>query len=324
MNERANLFCAAGALAMALLLHGCGDGARRVSGSGSIEAESVRISAQVAGRVASIRVKEGESVTAGQPLAQLDGELLAIQLEQARTGVSLARSQLTLLLKGARSEDLRQAEEQVRRADENHKMAQEDSRRMQALFETRSVTQKQREDAETRLNLAQAELSSAGQALKKLQNLARPEEVDAARIRIEQAGIAARLVEKQLEFTRISAPRRGTLTQIVLKEGEYALPGSVLAVLEDVASLDLLIYVGEPMMGRVRLGQKARITVDAWPGRVFPGTVSWMASRAEFTPRTVQTRDERTTLVFAVKLRLDNPAGELKAGMPADAVLDDD
>ena len=305
-------------------LAACANGVPAVTGSGTIEAESVRIAAQVPGRVAAVKVKEGDEVQAGQRLAELDGELLTIQLAQARIGVRLAENQLALLRKGARSEDIRQAEEAVRRAEENFKTAQEDQRRMEALFATRSVTQKQKEDAEARFNLAQAERNSALQALQKLRNFARPEELEASRIRLEQAEAAARLVEKQLDYARIDAPRGGTITRAVLREGEYAMSGTVLFVLDDLRTVDLVVYVAEPQVGRVRLGQPAEVAVDAFPGRVFPAKVSWISSRAEFTPKTVQTREERTTLVFAVKLRLDNPKRELKAGMPADAVLRDE
>jgi HlyD family secretion protein len=305
-----------------LLLGACSRNNDALKGSGTIEADVIRLSSQVAGIVAEVFVSEGEPVETGRLLAKIDDGLLAIQLRQAEAGVRLAENQLGLLLKGAREEDVRQAEALQRRAEENLKTAGDDRDRMRTLFKTGSVTQKQRDDAETRLALAETEYNSTLEGVKKIKNLTRPEEIEAARIRVEQARAARDLLAKQREYTEIRAPRAGTILTKTVIGGEFTAPGSVLFTLADLEELSLVVYVPEPDLGRIVLGGRAEVFVDSHPGRAFPAETVHIAQEAEFTPRNVQTREERVKLVYAVKLTVKNPEGILKIGMPADAVLE--
>ncbi|MGQ9518364.1 MAG: HlyD family secretion protein, partial [Anaerolineae bacterium] len=119
----------------------------------------------------------------------------------------------------------------------------------------------------------------------------------------------------------LRAPIAGIVSSVVVHKGESALAGAVLMTISDLAHVRLTIYVPEAELGRVYLGQPAEVRVDAYPGRVFAGRVTYIAAQAEFTPRSVQTKEERVNMVFAVKIALENPEGILKPGMPADAVL---
>lgn len=282
----------------------------------------VRVPARIASTVREIRVAEGQGVEAGEVLARLDDEMLRIALRQAETGVALAENRLRLLLKGAREEDIRQMEAALVKAEENLKSAREDNDRMQNLFRSGSVTQKQKEDAELRHRIAEAEYTTALEGLKKVKNWARPEEVEAARIQLEQARANRDQVLKQLEYAEVKAPRRGTILTQGVYEGEYVTPGSALFTLADLETLYLTIYVPETSLGTIRLGQKAEVRVDAFPDRGFPAEVVLISSQAEFTPRNVQTQEERVKLVYGVKLKVKNQEGVLKIGMPADAILE--
>jgi len=272
--------------------------------------------------VKEVRVREGQTVEEGEVLARLDDEMLRISLRQAETGVALAENQLRLLLKGAREEDIRQMEAALAKAEENLKSAREDNDRMQTLFRSGSITQKQKEDAELRYKIAEAEYTAAMEGLKKIKNWARPEEVEAARIQLEQARANRDQVRKQLEYMEVKAPRKGTILTQGVYEGEYVAPGSTLFTLAEMDTLFLTIYVPETLLGKIRLGQRGEVWVDSVPDRGFPAEVVFISSQAEFTPRNVQTQEERVKLVYGVKLKVKNQDGVLKIGMPADAILE--
>ncbi|MCX7788708.1 MAG: efflux RND transporter periplasmic adaptor subunit [Spirochaetes bacterium] len=310
------------ALSFCYLLSACRTSTQRPTGSGTLEGEVVRVPARIASTVKEVWVREGQTVEEGEVLARLDDEMLRISLRQAETGVALAENRLRLLLKGAREEDIRQMEAALVKAEENLKSAREDNDRMQTLFQSGSITQKQKEDAELRYKIAEAEYAAAVEGLKKMKNWARPEEVEAARIQLDQARANRDQVLKQLEYMEVKAPRRGTILTQGVYAGEYVIPGSTLFTLADLDSLYLTIYVPETLLGTIRLGQKAKVKVDTFPDHGFPAEVVFISSQAEFTPRNVQTQEERVKLVYGVKLRVKNQDGVLKIGMPADAVLE--
>ena len=317
MRKALHVFAAA-----LLAMSGCSQDDGRIAASGVVEATEVRVPARTAGQVTEVRVEEGDTVVAGQPLVGIDHSTLDLQLLQAAAGLAQAGAQLALLERGARTEDIRQGEEALRQARENLRVAQGDAERMRALFATGSVTQKQGDDADARLVVAQAQAASAAQALKKLQNLARPEELDAARALVAYAEAAVRLVRKSIDDATVRAPIAGVVTHRLVEPGEWAAPGSTLLTVADLSRVRLTIYVPEPDLVRVRLGQEAIIRVDGSPDS-YSGRVVTISSMAEFTPKNIQTRDERVKQVFAVKIEVPNPQASLKPGMPADAVLRD-
>ncbi|HET7838727.1 MAG TPA: efflux RND transporter periplasmic adaptor subunit [Rectinemataceae bacterium] len=289
--------------------------------SGTIEATEVRVSSTVQGRVLSMEAVEGASLKQGDPVAKIDHEALDLQLGQAKAGVELARSQLDLLLGGARSEDLAQAQAAVDQANDNLRLAEADAKRMRELTASGSSTQRQLDDAEARLTAAKTQVQTSSQGLKKLEAFARPEELRGARARLEQADWTARIIERSIRESDVSAPVDGVVAARLAEPGELASPGTGLILLEDMNRLYLTIYLPESELGRISLGAKAEVFVDSFPGRAFSGTLSYISPRAEFTPKNVQTKDERVKQVFAVKIDLGTGEAVLKPGMPADARL---
>ncbi len=313
------IVCAA--VLCALLALSCSRSLRGITASGTIEATEVKVSSKVGGEVLEIPVGEGSRVQKGQLLAQVDHSTLDLQLAQARAGASMAEAQLQLLLKGARIEDIQQAQEGLTQAEENLRLAKEDAERMKELFASGSATQKQRDDAAARYVVSQAQYNSAAQALKKIENLARPEEVQSAKAKLDQAAIAVQLLEKSVRDASITSPLNALVTQKLVETGELVSPGTTVFVLADLGRVELEVYVPEPDLGRVSLGQEVVVRIDGPPPNSFPGRVSWISSVAEFTPKNIQTREERVKLVFGVKIQIDNPQGILKPGMPADAAI---
>jgi HlyD family secretion protein len=311
----------AAAVLLSLPAGSCARQPRGISASGTIEATEVRVSAKAGGELLELSVGEGSRVSKGQALARIDHETLDLQLEQAEAGVALAEAQLALLLKGARSEDIQQAQEGLVQAEENQRLAREDAERMKGLLASGSATQKQQDDAAARYVVAQAQYNAAAQALRKLQNLARPEEVQAAKARVDQAQVAVRLLEKSIGDATVVSPLDALVTQRLMEPGELVAPGTTLLVLADLSRVELEVFVSEPDLGQVSLGQTVSVRTDGPPPNSFAGRISHISSVAEFTPKNIQTRQERVKLVFGVKIQIENPQGILKAGMPADAVL---
>jgi len=292
-----------------------------ISASGTIEAVEVNVASKVAGQLEERAVDEGARVKSGDKLAVIDHASLDIQLRQAEAGVDLARAQLVLLRNGARREDIQQAEAALKQADAPVTVAQDDARRMRELVKTGSVTPKQKEDAEARLTVALAQRDGAAEALKKIRTLARPEEIQAAEARLAQAQAAADLLKKTIADCTITAPVGGIVTHKALEAGELVTQGATIVTLSELDSVYVMIYVTEKEMGRVRLGDAVEVKIDAFPDRAFPGKVTYISPEAEFTPKNIQTTEDRVKLVFGVKVEIENREGLLKPGLPADAVI---
>lgn len=312
----------AAAAASFFLLNGCGNGSGgTIEASGTLEAVEVSVSTRTPGQLERLAAREGSVLRAGDTVAVIEHETLRLQLRQAEAGVALAMSQLDLLRNGARSEDLAAAEQVLRQAESAFRTAASDFERIKELYASASVPKKQYEDAESRRTITEAQYNAASQNLLKLRRFARPEEVAAASARVEQAKAAADLIRRQIADAVVLAPAAGTVTYQPAEQGELVGTGAVLVRLSQLESLELMIYVNETELGRVTLGAAAEVSIDTFPDRTYEAQVVYISPNAEFTPRNVQTKDERTKLVFGVKLRVDNASGDLKPGMPADAVL---
>lgn len=320
-SQAAPIMAALAALAVAFA--GCSGPkkVRGIEGSGTIEAREVAVASRVGGQVLEIRAEEGSPVKKGDILVLVDHETLDIQLRQSEAGVALAEAQLALLRKGARAEDVRQGEEALRQTGANLKVASDDAGRMRELASRGSVTPKQRDDAEARLVVTQAQEASAKEALSKLKRLARPEEIRAAEARLDQAVAAADLLKKTIADCTVVSPVAGIVTRRPVEAGELVGAGTTVLTVSELDTVHVMLFVTEKELGRVRLGGEADVTIDAAPGRVFKGRVTFISREAEFTPKNIQTKEDRVKLVFGVKVEIPNPDGALKPGLPADAVI---
>lgn len=292
-----------------------------VTASGTIEATEINVASKVGGEIMQLPVNQGDKVNTGDILAVIDHSTLDLQLKQAEAGVDLAKAQLKLLQNGARTEDIQQAEEGLKQSEAALKMAEEDAKRMVELLTSKSVTQKQKDDADTRYTVALAQNNSAKQTLKKLQQWSRPEDIQSAEARLVQAKTSAELLKKIITDSTIVAPIDGIITQKPIEKGELVGAGTTIVTISKLDKVNLMIYVTEIELGKIKLGQQAEVKIDADPNRTFTGKVTYISSVAEFTPKNIQTKKDRVKLVFGVKIEIDNPDGTLKSGIPADATI---
>jgi HlyD family secretion protein len=307
---------------LTFVLIGCnGNDNDRIKASGNIEATNIIVSSQVSGKVLQILKDEGNKVNKNDTVIIIDPETYKLKLEEALAAKEVAQAQFNLLKEGARKEDVKQAEENLKQAQVTFNLAEKDKERMENLFQAKSITKKQYDDAMANYEITQARLKSANENFEKVKNLARPEELKQAEANLNRVIANVNLIQKNLNDCYVTSPSSGFITKKFVEVGETAGMMSSLFQVADLSSVDLVIYVPETELGKVQLGQKAEITVDTYPDKFFNGKVIYISPQAEFTPKNIQTQEERTKLVFAVKIKIDNPEFELKDGMPADASI---
>src|SRR6185436_2168305 len=279
-----------------------------------------------AGRVLELKVAEGDRVKVGDLLARLDTADAELALTRARADRQQADAQLRLLLAGARVEDVRQAEAavaasetEVRAADAELAAARADVDRFEMLLASNSGSRKQRDDAVTRRDVASARaqgardrVRSARETVGRIRAGARREEVDAAQARVAATAAQIATLDKAIADAVIAAPIAGVVSEKLAEVGELLQPRAPVVVLTDLERVWANVYVDEPVVPRLRLGQPATLFTDAG-GPGIPGTVSYISSKAEFTPRNVQTAEDRSKLVYRVKVSVNNAGGTLKA-----------
>jgi HlyD family secretion protein len=306
---------------VAILTLGCSRGAEDggIVASGHVEATDVRLSTKLAATVQSFPVKEGDAVRSGQEVARLDTTDVELALAAARAEQRQTQAELDLRVAGSRAEDVAEAGANVRRAEADLAAATRDLDRMEALLAAGSGTTKARDDALTRRDVAAAALAAARERGRKLEAGFRPQEIEAARARLGAAQARVAQLAQQQKDAVLTSPSDGIVTEKLAEAGELVARGQPLLVVTDLANAWLTVYLPEPDLGAIRIGQEAEVRTDA--GETRTGRVTFVSPQAEFTPKNVQTRDERVKLVFKVKIGLDNADGLFKPGMPAEARL---
>jgi HlyD family secretion protein len=294
---------------------------KSIEASGTIEATNVVISSRTAGNIETINFIEGSKVKAGDTIIIIDHELLEIQLLQAIAGKNAVEAQLNLMLAGAREEDINQAEQNLIQAKINYQTAERDKERMQSLYNSNSITKKQYEDALAKYDLSNAQYKAAQENYNKVKKIFRPEEIEQARANLDKTNAGAELLKKKIRDSYVISPINGFIVKTFVECGESVTPMSSLFKVSNLDVVELVIYVSTEALAYVKLGQEAEVRIDAFKDKVYKGTVTYISPEAEFTPKNIQTKDERTKLVFAVKITISNNNYDLKPGMPADAKI---
>jgi len=311
------------AFLLLLFLTSCGsnNSLKSIEASGTIESTNLVVSSRTSGNILKINFNEGDKVNASDTIIVIDHEMLDLQLQQAIAGKDAAEAQLNLMLRGARQEEIIQAEQNLNQAKVNFETAERDKIRMENLYKSRSVTQKQYEDAVSKYELMNAQYTAAQENFNKVKKIFRQEEIDQARANFNKAIAGVELLNKNIRDSYVISPIGGFLVKSFVEIGESVSPMSSLFKVSDLEVVELIIYVSTEELGYVKLGQEAEVTIDSYKDKVYEGKVTYISPEAEFTPKNIQTKDERTKLVFSVKITIPNNDYELKPGMPADAEI---
>jgi len=289
--------------------------------SGNIETHESVVGFKVPGRIVQLPVEEGQWVEQGAVLAQLDNADYRQQVAMDRAAVGVQRSQLRLALAGTRRQQLEVAQQTLADARADLKQKQLDFKRADTLYEEQVGAQQVRDQAETNLQRAQTVADSAQQQYNEALEGTRKEQLAVDRAQLVQAEQKLRLSRINLQYTTLQAPKSGVVLVRQAEIGEVVAPNTPVVTLGDLNDVWLRAYVNETDLGHVRWGQTADVHTDTYPGKTYRGRISFIASQAEFTPKSVQTFKERVTLVYRIKIDVENPNHELKPGMPADAEI---
>jgi len=290
--------------------------------SGTVEATDAQLGFEAAGRIDTILVDEGDRVKAGQELARLDESELSARRQQATAQFASAQATLDELERGSRTQEVQQGQDQLAAANQRLADAQRDLDRTKRLFDGGAVSRETLDKAQLAFDVAQSQHDQAAQALQLLQIGPRPERIDAQRAAVAAAQATVQQINAMLGNAVIHAPFDGVVTVKDREIGETVSPGAPVLTVTNLDDRWVRIYIPETRIGAVHLGEGATITADTYKGRVYRGAVSFIASEAEFTPKNVQTKDERVKLVYAVKVRITSDSTyDLKPGIPADVQL---
>ncbi len=300
--------------------------------SGTIETTQANLSFQAPGRVSTVHVKEGQTVTKDALIAELDCSEYQTRYDQAKANLERARQAKkqseTVLSTYQRTlpAEVTRAQAGVKNAEDLLADARKNYRRYEDLFQQGVVTEKERDSMKLSYDVSQSRLIESQSLLKLAEgnltkmDVARQDietaaaQVEVARAALDQAGV-------QLGYTRLKSPMNGVVVSRNIEPGETVNAGREVITVADLARVDLKIYVPETQIGKVKHGQPVEVKIDTFPDRSFAGAVAFISPEGEFTPKIIQTKKERVKLVYLVKVSIDNPAHELKAGMPADARL---
>ncbi|MCF6210749.1 MAG: efflux RND transporter periplasmic adaptor subunit [Gammaproteobacteria bacterium] len=283
---------------------------------GNIDIREAQLAFNASEHIAEIRVQEGDHVSKGQPLARLHTELLEAQLAEAEAAVEVQRQVLARLEAGSRPEEIHKAEAELQAAEAQAKAAHDSYRRVARLLERKLASPQDEEQARSQADAAAAQVKAVQATLALLKAGARKEDIAAARAQLTGRRAALKQAQQRLTDASLYAPADGIIRNRILEPGDMAFPQSPVLTLAFLDPVWVRAYLPEPMLGRVRLGATAWITTDSYPGKRYQGWVGYVSPTAEFTPKTVQTPELRTRLVYSVRIFACNPDGELRLGMP--------
>ncbi len=286
--------------------------------SGNVEVTEAGIGFKIPGRIMELSVDEGYRVKKGDVLARLDNEELNGLVRQQRAALDEARTRLAELKAGSRPQEVEQARSGVAFQEADLAKIRKDFKRAEVLYRNGAISAASFDAAKSAYETRQAQLRTASEQLSLVREGPRKEVVTAAEHRVEQARAALRVAEAKLADSAIFAPMDSVVLRKNVELGETVAQGTPVMTLGDLARPWIKVYVREEKLGLVKLGQKARVTTDTYRGKAYDGTVTYISSEAEFTPKTVQTQEERVKLVFAIKVSVKNEKDELKPSMPAD------
>ncbi len=273
-------------------------------------------------RISQILVEEGDQVTAGQPLAHLQTNRLAAQIKQAEAQVSAAQQALNRLLAGTRPQEIAQARAKVEAAKANVENSKSNLQRAQRTATAGASSQQALENARTQLDVDKAQQQIAEKGLNLALEGPRPEDIAEARDQLEAGKAALKLLNIRMADTTLKSPAAGVIQSRILEPGEMAGPNQPVLTLALIDPKWVRAYVPEPELGLINLGMPAKVISDSFAGRSFDGWIGFISPSAEFTPKSVETTDLRTKLVYEVRVFVHDPQNQLRLGMPVSVIVD--
>jgi HlyD family secretion protein len=296
------------------------DGVIRLSGN--VEVTKVDTGFKLSGRVVELLTDEGQRVVKGQKIAIMDSAELQGMVAQNRAAVSEAAVRLAELKAGSRPQEIRYAAANLKAAEADYEKASKDFARAGRLFKKEAMSAQQYDAAKSAYEARAGQVRAAREQLSLTREGPRREVIKAAEERLQQAKASLRVIEERFSDTDLVSSVSGVVLKKNVERGEVVQAGTPVFTIGEVDAPWIKVYVKEDRMTLVKLGQRASVSVDSPKGKKFyEGVVSYISDQAEFTPKTIQTQEERVKLVFGVKVRVKNENQDLKPGMPADVKI---
>lgn len=292
---------------------------------GNVDLRQVSLAFNASERIARVLVQEGDHVKAGQLLGELDTRSLRLKLAQAKAQAAVSEQALAKLKAGSRPEELAQAEAAVAATEAEADNAQKQVERLRGLRDDtagRGLSQQDMDNALAKAKVAQAQLQNARKARQLVATGPRREDIAQAAAQLDAARAATAVLAQQLDDAELKAPINAVVRARLLEPGDMASPQRPVLSLAILDPKWVRAYVGESDLGRIKPGMAASVSIDSLPQQALPGRIGYISSVAEFTPKTVQTEELRTTLVYEVRVLVTDTGDRLRLGMPATVRID--
>lgn len=305
----------AGYLTRGFGLIAAGDDAPGLEMYGNVDVREVEMAFRVPGRIADVLVDEGDRVAPGDLLAVIDAAPVEDRVRQAEADIAVAEANLARLVNGSRSQDVAAARARVDAANVRLADARADAARREPLSQNGAISRSQWEDTQSAVRAAEAQLREAEAALSLQRDGARPEDIAAARAQLARAEAARASIGTDLGDTRLAAASDGLVLTRAVEPGSLVQPGETVLTIAIDRPLRVRAYIAEPDLSRIAPGMAVEVRADGNP-RVYAGRIASISPRAEFTPRTVETEDLRTDLVYRLRIIVDEADDGLRQGQP--------
>ena len=288
---------------------------------GNVDIRTVNLSLRVGGRLEALHVDEGDTVTAGQVLGGLDREPYSIVVQQAEADAAAQKAQLSLLEAGYREEEIAQVRAELQDRQVSFDYAEKFLQRQQRLWATRAVSADDLDNARTSRNQAAAALQAAKDKLDQYETGYRSQDIETGRAKLAQAGAALSKARLDLADTQLTSPANGTVLTRAVEPGTMLTAGSTVLTLSLTRPVWVRAYVDEVNLAQVTPGRDVAVYIDAKPDAPYAGRVGFVSPTAEFTPKSVQTPELRTDLVYRLRIIITDPDDTLRQGMPVTVVF---
>lgn len=288
---------------------------------GNVDIRQVDLAFHANERILQVLVEEGDRVEKGKLLATLETNRLLHEVARAEAQVRAQGEIVARLEAGSRPEEIRKARADMKVAEAEAKNAGTNYQRMRSLAEEKSVTIKQRDDAEAAAASATARLQAAREVLELALKGPRKEDIAAAKASLKVYQEELAVSQQRLEYASLYAPSDGVIQNRIMEPGDMASPLKPVFTLALTNPVWVRAYVSGPDLGKVKLGMTAEVHTDSFPGKTYKGWIGFLSPTAEFTPKTVETTELRTKLVYQIRIFVCNPQNELRLGMPATVTI---
>ncbi|WP_035881671.1 HlyD family efflux transporter periplasmic adaptor subunit [Cupriavidus metallidurans] len=287
---------------------------------GNVDIRQISLAFDGSGRIAELRVNEGDSVKAGSIVGVLDTRTLQLQAEQAQAQIEVQQQTVLKLRNGSRPEEVAQARSRVAAARADAARVEQDLARLQGIAantQGRGVSSQDLERAQSSLKVARAQVVDQQEALRLVEQGPRKEDLSGAEAQLKASQAQLALLQHQIAQGELKAPADSVVRSRLLEPGDMATPLRPVFALALAQPKWVRVYVSETDLGKVRPGMAARVTTDSHPDQPISGKVGYISSVAEFTPKSVQTEELRTSLVYEVRVLVEDGENVLRLGQPA-------